>query len=572
VTGDRLVIRGGMIADGFGGEPFEGDIEVAGGLISQVGRVRSAGKREIDARGLLVTPGFVDVHTHYDGHLTWGERILPSSMHGITTVVVGNCGVGFAPCRARDRERLVCLMEGVEDIPRPVFDQGLPWAWETFPEYLDFLETRRFDVDVAAYLPHAPLRIAVMGDRAVHREAADDADLQQMRRLATEAVNAGAIGFSTSRIVNHRSSDGGNTPMYGAATEELVEIARGLKDAGKGLLQVVAGFTDPCSDFEVLRRMTRESGRPLSASLAQSHERPGTWREVLEMMDGAAAEGLDITAQVYGRAIGMLMGLNLAVNPFSFHPGYARIAHRPLAERLAMLAAPEFRNALLAEVSQASGPIDERAMRRAVDLENVYELGCPPNYEPAAGDSIAARARAQGCRPEELAYDLLLADEGRKVLMRPLHNYADRDLEACRQMLMHARCRLGLADGGAHCGYICDAGYPTFMLSYWTRDRERGPRLPLGAVVKALSRDAAQLAGMLDRGVIAAGYKADINVIDYDQLQCGVPYIASDLPGGGRRLLQRARGYVATLVSGVITGRDDEATGMLPGRLVRCAK
>jgi N-acyl-D-aspartate/D-glutamate deacylase len=570
VTSDRLVIRGGTIADGAGGEPFEGDVEVVDGLITRVGRVDGAGAREIDARGLLVTPGFVDVHTHYDGHLTWGERILPSSMHGVTSIVAGNCGVGFAPCRAQDRERLVRLMEGVEDIPGPVFDEGLPWSWESFPGYLDFLGTRRFDVDVAAFLPHAPLRISVMGDRAIRREPATDDDLRQMRQMAAEAMRAGATGFSTSRIVNHRSSDGSNTPMFGAATEELVQIACGLRDAGRGLLQVVAGFTDPANDFEVLRQMALQSGRPLSASLAQSHDRPQAWREVLRMIGAASSEGLDITAQVYGRAIGMLLGLNLAVNPFSFHPTYLRLARLPLDERNAAMRTPEVRAALLAERPHADGPIDERAMRRATDLDGIYELGDPPDYEPLPGQSIAARARALGRRPEDLALDLLVADGGRRVLMRPLHNYADRNLEACREMLLHPQCRLGLADGGAHCGYICDAGYPTFMLAYWTRDRAHGERLPLGSVVKALSRDAATLAGMNDRGLIAPGCKADINVIDYDRLQCGVPYIATDLPGGGRRLLQDATGYVATLVSGVITQANDAPTGELPGRLVRC--
>ncbi len=570
MTSDRLVIRGGTIADGAGGEPFEGDVEVVDGLITRVGRVDGAGAREIDARGLLVTPGFVDVHTHYDGHLTWGERILPSSMHGVTSIVAGNCGVGFAPCRAQDRERLVRLMEGVEDIPGPVFDEGLPWSWESFPGYLDFLGTRRFDVDVAAFLPHAPLRISVMGDRAIRREPATDDDLRQMRQMAAEAMRAGATGFSTSRIVNHRSSDGSNTPMFGAATEELVQIACGLRDAGRGLLQVVAGFTDPANDFEVLRQMALQSGRPLSASLAQSHDRPQAWREVLRMIGAASSEGLDITAQVYGRAIGMLLGLNLAVNPFSFHPTYLRLARLPLDERNAAMRTPEVRAALLAERPHADGPIDERAMRRATDLDGIYELGDPPDYEPLPGQSIAARARALGRRPEDLALDLLVADGGRRVLMRPLHNYADRNLEACREMLLHPQCRLGLADGGAHCGYICDAGYPTFMLAYWTRDRAHGERLPLGSVVKALSRDAATLAGMNDRGLIAPGCKADINVIDYDRLQCGVPYIATDLPGGGRRLLQDATGYVATLVSGVITQANDAPTGELPGRLVRC--
>lgn len=563
-------MRGGTVVDGSGGEPFAADVEVIGERIAAVGEVRHVpGEEVIDATGMLVTPGFIDVHTHYDGQVTWDERLLPSSAHGVTTAVIGNCGVGFAPCRPGDRDTLVRLMEGVEDIPGIVFAEGLPWTWESFPEYLDFLARRRFDMDVAAYVPHAALRVFAMGERGARREPATAEDRQAMRALVREAAQAGAFGFSTSRTINHRSSDGSNTPMYQAGTEELVEIARGLKDAGAGLLQVVAGFASPREDFEVLRAMAIASGRPLSVSLAQSHERPDDWRGIMAMLEASVAEGLDVSAQVYGRPIGMLLGLDLALNPFSFHPGYQAIAPLPLPQRLEMLRRDETREAILAQQPDTEGAADQRTLARTLDLEGIYELGDPPDYEPQASDSIAARARSAGVAPARLAYELMLRDEGRLVFLRPLHHYAHHDLEVCRQLLVHPLTHLGLGDGGAHCGYICDASLPTYMLTHWTRDRTRGPRLPIPVVVKALSADGARLMGLADRGRIARGLKADLNVIDHARLRLHTPRIVHDLPGGGRRLLQDASGYAATLVSGEVTQRDGRPTEALPGRLLR---
>ena len=566
----RTVFRGGMVVDGSGGRPYRADVEVIGTRITAVGTVPPGQGAEIDASGKIITPGFIDVHTHYDGQVTWAERILPSSAHGVTTVVIGNCGVGFAPCRPTDRDTLVHLMEGVEDIPEIVFTEGLPWRWESFPQYLDFLSQRRYDMDVCAYVPHAALRVYAMDERGARREPATAADRQVMRALVHEAMRAGAMGFSTSRTINHRSSDGSNTPMYQASTEELVELAMGLKDAEAGLLQVVAGFSEPRQDFEVLRAMVRASKRPLSVSLAQSHERPGDWREIMRMVEASAAEGLDISAQVCGRSVGMLLGLDMSLNPFTFHPGYQALAHLPLAERLAQLRRDDVRERILSEQPATQGPANQRALARVLDLEGIYELRDPPDYEPSAEDSIAARARQHGVAPARLAYELMLRDGGSFAFMRPLHNYAEHDLEVCREMLVHPLTFLGLGDGGAHCGYICDAGLPTFMLTHWTRDRPRG-RLPLEDVVKTLSADGARLVGLKDRGRVAPGLKADINVIDYDRLQLEVPRVAYDLPGGGRRLLQDARGYVATMVSGQLTQRDGVPTGALPGALVRGA-
>ncbi len=565
----RTVLRGGTVVDGSGGPPRLADVEIHGDRITAVGSVPDGPGEVIDATGMLVTPGFIDVHTHYDGQVTWAQQLLPSSAHGVTTAIIGNCGVGFAPCRSQDRDTLVRLMEGVEDIPEIVFTQGLPWAWETFPQYLDFLAGREFDMDVGAYLPHAALRVYAMGQRGARREPATAQDRQRMRELACEAMRVGAFGFSTSRTINHRSSDGSNTPMYQAATEELVEIARGLQDAGSGLLQVVAGFTQPVEDFEVLRAMVRASNRPLSVSLAQSHERPDDWQGILRMMESASSQGLDITAQVCARAVGMLMGLDMSLHPFSFHPAYRAIAHLPLAERVAQMRRPEVRELILSQQPDASLAGDQRSMKRALDLEGVYPLGDPTDYEPQAGDSIAARARALAMPPQQLAYDMLLRDEGHLVLMRPVHSYAHHDLEACREMLQHPLTVIGLGDGGAHCGYICDASWPTFMLTHWTRDRTRGPRMALESAVKMQSADPARLMGLHDRGLVAPGRKADLNVIDYARLRLQSPRVVYDLPGQGRRLLQDAQGYVATIVSGQVTRRNGQATSNLPGRLLR---
>ena len=554
------------MADGSGGEPYEADVGVRAGRITDVGELAGRGREEIDARGLLVTPGFVDIHTHYDGQATWDQRMQPSSWHGVTTVVMGNCGVGFAPCRADDRERLIRLMEGVEDIPFPVLSSGLPWNWESFASYLDALEPRAFDVDVGTQLPHAALRVHVMGERGAQREPATAQDIAAMAELARQAVAAGALGFSTSRTLNHRTSDGQPTPTLTAGEDELTGIAQGLAAAGRGVLQVVSDFAKPELEFAMLRRIVERSGRPLSFSLVQNMRAPDQWLQLLALLRAANADGLPMKAQVCGRPVGILFGLELTLNPFSHHPSYREIGRRPLAERVAALRSPEFRARLLAEQTTAQRGFAASAPR---NWDALYPIAEGFDYEPTQDRSVAALAQARGCRPEEVALDHMLERDGRGMLYLPFLNYAAGDLEPCRAMLEHPDTLPGLSDGGAHVGMICDGSFPTSNLAHWTRTRTRGPKLPLAQMVRAQTWDTARAVGLLDRGRIAPGFRADLNAIDYGRLALRPPEVAYDLPAGGRRLLQRAQGYVATVVAGAVTYREGEATGALPGRLVR---
>jgi N-acyl-D-aspartate/D-glutamate deacylase len=562
-----LVVRGGTVVDGSGAEPFEADVGVKDGKIAAVGKIAGAGAEEIDAKGMVVAPGFVDVHTHYDGQATWDERMQPSSWHGVTTVVMGNCGVGFAPCRPDDHDRLIRLMEGVEDIPFPVLADGLPWNWESYPDYLESLSKRRFDVDVGSQLPHAALRVYVMGQRGVDREPATEADINAMAAIAKRSMEAGAIGFGTSRTLNHRSSDGSPIATLTAGEDELTGIALGMAAAGRGVLQVVSDFNDPAEEFAMLRRVVEHSGRPLSFSLLQSPRDPEQWRFMLEQMSEAKAAGLQIRAQVATRPVGVLFGLELTVNPFSSHPSYREIKALPLAERVARLRDPDFRARLLseeAENARAPGLSPARAWDR------IYPIGDDnPDYEPTPDHSVAAIAAQRGLDPYEVALDLMLENDGRGMLYLPLLNYAQNSLDPAYQMLQHDCVVPGLSDGGAHVGMICDGSFPTTNIIHWTRDRTRGPKLPLQKMVKAQCRDTAELVGLYDRGLVAAGYRADLNVIDYDNLTLKAPQVAYDLPTGGRRLIQRAKGYVATVVAGEVTYRDGTPTGALPGRLLR---
>ncbi|MGJ4907449.1 N-acyl-D-amino-acid deacylase family protein [Bradyrhizobium sp. HKCCYLRH2060] len=568
MTQPDLVIRGGTVADGSGGELREADVAIADGRILEVGKVTASGREEIDAHGKLVTPGFVDVHTHYDGQVTWSHDISPSSQNGVTSAIMGNCGVGFAPCRPADHQRLIQLMEGVEDIPEPVLEAGIPWEWESFPDYMEWLGKREFDLDIGAQLPHAALRVYVMGERGARRDPATADDNRAMAALARDAVKAGALGFSTSRTLNHRTSTGDYTPTLKAGEDELTTIAQAMHGAGRSVLQFVLDISTIHEDLPMMLRIAEATKCPISFSVTQNDRAPQRWRQTLAEINAAAARGLSVTAQIAARPVGLLLGLELSRNPLQTHPSYQAIAHLPLAERVTRMRDPQVRAAILSE--QASATDDPLFFKPNYD--KMYLLGDPPDYEQPPERSLGAQARARGCRPEELAYDAMLTDGGRGMLYVPFLNYSDGNLDATYEMLRDPRSVPGLSDGGAHCGIICDASFPTYLLTHWTRDRKRGDRLSIPFVVAAQSRKTALSVGLDDRGLIAPGYKADVNVIDYDRLHLHPPKVHYDLPVGGRRLMQEVDGYDATIVSGVVTRRHGEATGARPGRLVRGAR
>ncbi len=568
-NGFDLVIRSGTVVDGTGRPPRTADVAVAGGVVVEVGRVSGTGSREIDADGAVVAPGFVDIHTHYDAQATWDSQLQPSSWHGVTTVVMGNCGVGFAPVRQNDHDRLVELMEGVEDIPGVAMHEGLTWEWNSFPDYLDALGPRHYDADIAAQVPHAALRVYAMGERAAAHVVATDDEVRTMAALAREAVEAGAIGFSTSRSLSHKSSAGELTPSYDASEHELVEIARAIGTTGKGVLQLVNNWPDLDADFGLMRAMAAVSGRSVSVTLAQENSKPDLYREILNRLTDANADGFAIRGQVAVRPVGFLLGLQCTVHPLIMNSVWIdELSLLPVAEQARRMRDPELKARIVAAQTDAQSTTTVIGSKWIQVWDRMFELGALPNYEPAPQTCIAAIAESTRQSPIAVAYDILSGDEGAAMLYVAATGYCGNNLDTTYEMLTHEWTVPGLSDGGAHVGTICDGSFPTTLLQHWVRDRERD-RLDLSFAVKRQCRDTARAAGLLDRGQLTPGYKADINVIDLDNLQIRRPEMHFDLPAGGKRLLQRADGYKHTIVSGLETYRDGVATGELPGRLVR---
>jgi len=571
-----LRITGGTLVDGTGAAPREADVAVTGGRITAVGRDLGPARETIDARGKLVIPGIVDIHTHYDGQATWDSLLAPSCWHGVTTIVMGNCGVGFAPVRPGDEDFLIGLMEGVEDIPGTALSTGMTWGWESFPEYLDALERLPHAIDLGTQVPHGAVRAYVMGERGAKNEPATPEDVARMAALVREGIEAGALGFSTSRTLVHRAVDGEPVPGTFAAEDELFGIGRVLRDLGRGLFELApAGvmgedLAAPEKEVAWMRKLSAEIGRPVSFALSQHDVDKDQFRRILALCGEANAAGSRLAPQVGSRPTMLLIG-HQTFHPFSFKPTYQKLESLPLPERVAKLRDPEIRRRILEEKSNAG--LDPRMDVVISLIENglakIFPLGDPPNYEPTPDQSIAAEAKRSGRDPFEVLYDRMLELDGRQLLMLAILSYSEGDLEALREMLEHPASAFGLGDGGAHCGAICDASMTTFLLTHWARDRARGPKLPLEWVVRKMTRDTAELYGLRDRGVVAPGRKADLNVIDWDRLELALPEVAHDLPAGARRLVQRARGYEATIVSGVVTQREGEPTGALPGRVIR---
>jgi N-acyl-D-aspartate/D-glutamate deacylase len=579
-----LVIRGGTVVDGTGAPARTADVAIDSGRITAVGRVTDGARHEIDADGALVTPGFVDIHSHYDGQFLWDDRIDPSFSHGVTTVIGGNCGVGFAPVEPQHRRALVELMEGVEDIPDVVIEEGLDWRWRSFPDFLDRLAARRYTMDVGTHISHSPLRVFVMGDRGLGHEPATPEDVALMAKLVREALDAGAMGFSGARILEHTSSRDEFVPGTFAADDELLGIARALGESGHGAFQIIplgangetyatadAGEETRRAEHDRIVRIARTSGRPVVYSLMQFASNPDDWRLMIAESEAATEQGLRIHPHVGGRGIGALTTLE-GYHIFMLRPSYREIAHLPLAERVAALRDPARRARILAEASDPAGVDAKRyefiEMLRG-RIGGVYPLSLPLDYEPEADRKLGALAAAAGVPQEEYLYDHYTAGDGRNVCASFVLNYADGSLDALHEMLSRPITSFGLADGGAHMKFACDASLPSFLLSFWARDRRRGPRLSVEQVVNKLTKQNADIYGLDDRGVVAPGLRADLNVIDHQRLQLHMPEMAFDLPSGGQRLLQTASGYLATVVAGEVTRRDDTDTGARPGRLIR---
>src|SRR6266508_32868 len=568
-----IVIRGGTIIDGTGTQSFTGDVAIADGRIAAVGGKQGPARREIDAAGLMVTPGWVDVHTHYDGQAMWDPLLAPSCWHGVTTVMFGNCGVGFAPVKKHHRGALMDLMEGVEEIPNPVLTAGLTWEWESFPDFMDALERRERAIDIAAQAADLPMRVYVMGDRAIRREPATADDIAEMRKLTIEALQVGAFGFTTSRTDSHKTPDGDLVPSRDADADELVGIGSALGAAGAGAFGMNSDFDDEDYELAWMTRVARETGRPVWFLLTDRHEDPQRWRRLLHAVHAARAEGVQLTAQIAGRPIGVMLGIGTALNPFSVRPSYRQLDGLSIAATRERLRDPALRRQILSEKPSEAEVSKLAQFRQLITTrwDKFFVMGDPPDYEPPDEMSIAAIAAREGRTPDEVAYDYLTEAENR-FLFFPVVNYVHGDHGTIHEMLTDSGTLLGLSDGGAHCTSIVDAGVPTYMLLHWGRDRRRGPRLPLELLVKRQTSETAEFFGLHDRGRLAPGLRADVNLIDFDRLRLYQPELVNDMPAGGRRFVQRVDGYEATLVAGTPIFERGEHTGAMPGRLVRAGR
>jgi len=566
-----LVIRGGNVVDGTGAPARTADVAITDGIVTEVGRVGSKGAQEIDADGALVTPGFVDIHTHYDGQITWDPLLTPSCWHGVTTIVMGNCGVGFAPVAPERHEWLIGLMEGVEDIPGAALSAGIKWGWESFPEYLDVIDALPKAIDIGAQVPHGAVRGYVMGERGAKNEPATPDDIEAMAAIVREGIRAGALGFSTSRTLAHRAIDGEPVPGTFAAEDELFGIGRVLGELGTGVFELApAGalgedLAAPEKEVAWMRRLAAATGRPVTYALNQNNNDPDAWRKLLAFSAEAAADGSPITPQVHGRTVSLLLGLQ-TFHPFNFCPTWSEVGLYPWAEQAARL--PALRERFVTEArALENDPIISGFMHPS----RIFVLGDPPNYEPSRADSVAGIAEAQGRNMWDVLFDLLLVDGGRELLNSPVLNYTEGNLDAAREMLMHPTSAFGLGDGGAHAGQTCDASTTTYMLSYWARDRAHD-RIPLETAVHKITGATAALFGLGDRGTLVPGKKGDVNIIDFDRLQLHRPESVSDLPGGASRLIQRSDGYTATINAGLVTMDRGQDTGARPGVLLRGAR
>ena len=560
-----LVVRAGSVLDGTGTEAYTADIGVKDGVVREIGRINSKTYQEIDADGAIVTPGFVDIHTHYDGQATWSNRMSPSSHHGVTTAVMGNCGVGFAPVRSEDHELLIELMEGVEDIPGVALHEGLSWDWESFEDYMDHLSARQFDMDIGAQLPHAAMRVYVMGQRGADREPATPQDVAQMKAMTSRAIQAGALGFTTSRTLNHRSARGEPTPTLKAEAEELLGISEGIRDVGTGVIEMISDFDDLDLEFDLLKSMVKKSGRPMSISLAQGIS-PHGWRKMLDRIESANRDGFVMRGQVAPRAIGILLGLTTTLSPFSSRPSFSELGKMSVEEKLTALKDPDRKKRILQE---SPGRGFERLFKMIGEGRNLWLMSDPPDYEPSPEASLHAVATKEGKEVWSYIYDCMLGNDGRNILYTPFANYAEQNLDCCRDMILHENTVMGLGDGGAHVGTICDASFITSLLTHWGRDRVRGEQIDLPTLVKSQTRDTALAVDLSDRGTLELGKRADLNVIDFENLNVSVPEIVHDLPAGGARLQQKSEGYLATICHGSVTYRFGHETEHLPGRLIR---